>query len=94
MADHAPADNEDETLVLARQRIMARFQCTEEEAAERLRRSIQELFNGPEIPDPPPVPQLELPPEPPAPPPAPQNPPNPPMDEDTAEPTKKKRRLC
>ena len=84
MADHAPIENEAETLVLARQRIMARFQCTEEEAAERLRRSIQELFNGPDIPDQLPVPQQELPPEPPAP--LPEHP----IIEDTVETTKKK----
>ena len=53
---------------------------------ERLRRSIQDLFNDPDVPDQPPTPQQELP-EPPAPL---QNPPDNQMDEDTDQPPKKK----
>lgn len=90
MADQIPADEEDETLILARHRIMAQFQCTEEEAAERLRRSIQNLFNDPEIPDPPPVLSPEPPPELPAPLPEFPDSLDPPMDEDAEAQPKKK----
>ena len=90
MADQIPLEAENETLALARQRIMARFECTEEEAAERLRRSIQDLFNDPDVPNPPPAPLPEPPLEPPVPLIDPPNPPVTLMDEDTEAPTKKK----
>ena len=90
MADQIPLEVENETLILTRQRIMARFACTEEEAAERLRRSIQNLFNDLDTPNPPPAPLPEPPLEPPVPLPDPPNPPAIPMDEDTEAPPKKK----
>ena len=90
MVDQFPLEDEVETLTLARQRIMAHFQCSEEEAAERLRRFIQGLFNEPEVP----IPAPAFPPDPPLDPlvPLPEhpNPPVPPLDKNTEAPTKKK----
>ena len=90
MAEPNPLGQEAETLTLARQRIRARFQCTEEEAAERLRRSIQDLFNEPDIPDQPPGPQQDPLPEPPGPPQPPLNHPDPQIEDDAGTPPKKR----
>ena len=90
MAKPNPLGQEAETLTLARQRIRVRFQCTEEEAAERLRRSIQDLFNKPDIPDQPPGPQQDPPPEPPGPPQVFPNHPNPQIEDNADTPPKKR----
>ena len=70
MDEPPPLQGNDQTLISARQRIIERFQCSEEEATARLMASIQGLFNGPDA---------ELPPQPPENPPIPQDvPPVPP----------------
>ena len=85
MAEPNPLGQEAEILTLARQRIRARFQCMEEEAAERLRRSIQDLFNEPDIPDQPPGPQQDPIPKPPGPPQPPLNHPDPQIEDNCQE---------
>ena len=69
---------------------MAHFGCTDEEAAERLRRSIQNLFNELEVPDHPPIPQQDPLPDYPDPLLECQNPPDHQMEEDADPPPKKK----
>ena len=90
MAEPNPLGQEAETLTLARERIRVRFQCTEEEAAERLRRSIQDLFNEPDIPDQPPGPQQDPPPKPPGPPQVFPIHPDPQIEDNTDTPPKKR----
>ena len=69
---------------------MARFGCTDKEAAERLRRSIQNLFNKPDVPDHPPIPQQDPLPDPLDPLQERQNPPDHQREEDIDPPPKKK----
>ena len=71
MDNQNPLEGDANALALARQRIMERFQCSEEDAMARIMNSINGIFNEPEVPRTPPVPLPELPvplPDPPAPP--------------------------
>ena len=79
MPEQVPPEGNAEVLALARQGIMERFQCSEEEATERLRASMRALMEQPEAP--------ELPPEPPQEPPLPLVPPR---EENPDPPSKKK----
>ena len=86
MAEQEPGGVDPFALNLARQRIMARFQCSEEEATERLLDSIQSLFNEQGLPDPP----LSTSPAPPAPTREPSPPPISLQEEEPRPPSKKK----
>ena len=79
MADQALLNWDEDTFNQFRQSIMDRFQCSEEEAANRLQATIQNLVGAP---DPPP--------DPPATPPRLDTPPPPPHDDESQPVTKKK----
>lgn len=61
MEAHNPPEGNGDALALVRQRIMERFQCSEEDAMARIMNSINGIFNEPEVPRSPSIIPPELP---------------------------------
>ena len=50
MEAHNPPEDDGDALALVRQRVMERFQCSEEDTMARIMNSIKGIFNEPEVP--------------------------------------------